>query len=192
VLAGGKSSRMGRDKASLLFAGEPLLRRVVERLGRATGQVLVIGPAELGALVPRVQVVPDLEVGRGPLGGLVTALRTADANRVFVVGCDMPFVQPALVAAMIERARAELTLDAVVLRSDRGAEPLHAVYSHRCLLAAVDQLARGDRSLRHLLRRLRVGEIGPEEAVRYDPHGLSSYNVNSPEDWAHAVTLADV
>ena len=191
VLAGGKSSRMGRDKASLLLAGEPLLRRVVERLRQATGDVLVVGPVELEELVPGLRVVPDAQAGGGPLGGLVTALQSASTSRVFVVGCDMPFVRPALVAAIIERAQTEPALDAVVLRTDRGIEPLHAVYARSCLHIAAEQLQRGDRSLLRLVQRLRVGEMGPAEAAPYDPLGLSSYNVNSPEDWAHALTLVD-
>jgi molybdopterin-guanine dinucleotide biosynthesis protein A len=191
VLAGGRSSRMGRDKASLLIAGEPLLQRVVGRVRQALEEVLVVGPHELKRLVPGVRVIPDLQLARGPLGGLVTALQTVDTSWIFVVGCDMPFVEPALVSAMIAQAAAHGDCDAVVLGSERGAEPLHAVYSHSCLPRALVQLTSGDRSMLRFLGGLRVCELGHDEVARYDPLGLSSFNANDPQEWARALTLAE-
>jgi molybdopterin-guanine dinucleotide biosynthesis protein A len=190
VLAGGRSSRMGHDKASLLIAGEPLLQRVVGRVRQALAEVLVVGPQELKRLVPGVRVIPDVEVARGPLGGLVTALQTVDTSWIFVVGCDMPFVEPALVSAMVAQAAAHGECDALVLRSERGAEPLHAVYSCACLPRAVAQLASGDRSMHRFLGGLRVCELGRAEVAQYDPRGLSSFNANNPQEWAHALALA--
>lgn len=190
VLAGGRSSRMGQDKASLLIGGEPLLRRVVGRMRQALPEVLVVGPQQLELLVPGVRVVPDLEAEGGPLGGLITALQMVDTRWIFVVGCDMPFVEPVLLMAMIAQAAARDDCDAVVLQSDHGAEPLHAAYSRACLPRALAQLARGDRSMHRFLGGLRVYALGPDEASLYDPQGLSSFNANDPLEWTRALTLA--
>lgn len=192
VLAGGRSSRMGRSKAHLPIAGEPLLRRVVGRLRAATlTDVLVVGPPELAPLVPNVPIIPDTRPGMGPLVGLEAALGAITARYAFVVACDMPFVAPPLVAAMVARALAAPDYDVVALRSAHGLEHLHAIYARACLASVTDALDRGDRSLHGLLARLRVLELSPAEAAAYDPTGLSAFNANAPDEWARALALAD-
>lgn len=204
VLAGGLSRRMGAlgPKAALAIGGEHLLARVVRRL-RAGGlrEVLVVGQPELGALVPGVVVVPDRRPGaHGPLAGLETALAWAsDAtakhpdmpyHRAFVVACDMPFVAPALVRAMVERAAHTPEAEVLVLRSASGIEQLHAVYSLGCLPAATALLDSGARSLRELLAQVRTVEFPAAEAAPYDPSGLSAFNANTPDDWRRVIEVA--
>lgn len=189
VLAGGKSTRMGQDKAALLLDGEPLLARVVRRLQHALADVLIVGPAEIGALVPGLRVVQDTEPGRGPLAGLSSALRAISTPWAFVVACDMPFIEPALVRAMVDLAVAPPEVDAVVLRTQRGTEKLHTAYAKTCLPAVDNQLAAGDLALHRLLSAIRVREMPWSDAVRYDPAGYSAFNANTPEDWARARAL---
>ena len=191
VLAGGASTRMRTSKAALLIAGEPLLRRVVRRVEVALAEVVVLGPPELAVLVPGVRVLPDARPGLGPLGGLETALRTVSEQHVFVVACDMPFVSRALVRAMGAMALGDRSADAVVLRTSRGTEQLHAVYARSCLPAIERQLDAGDLALRHLLDRLRVRELSEDDAAIYDPAGLSAFNANTPQEWERALRLAE-
>jgi len=192
VLAGGGGRRMGADKAALVLGGEPLLRRVVARLRAALPRVLVVGPERMGALVPGVRVAPDRVPGAGPLGGLATALREIDTPYAFVVACDMPFIAPPLVRAMVALAAdARPPVDAVLLRSDRGLEYLHAVYGVSCLPAVERLLSGEDRSLGRLARALDVRELAAEEARRDDPRGLSAFNANTPEEWALALALLE-
>lgn len=194
VLAGGRSSRMGQDKASLVIGGAPLLQRVVGRLRVALDEVLVIGPDQLSTLVPGVWVAPDREPGAGPLGGLVTALSLLRTPRIFLVACDMPFVAPQLIRAMAalssEPSSERAAADAVLLRTGRGLEYLHGVYSRSCLPAAERALASEDRSLHGLVASLAVRELTLEWAAAFDPAGLSTFNANTPEDWRRAVALA--
>jgi len=192
VLAGGASTRMGESKAALILDGEPLLRRVVRRLQRALPAVLVIGPADLAELVPGARVTPDLAPGDGPLGGLRTALHAIATPWAFVIACDMPFVAPPLVQAMAQLAATteRPQFDAVVLRTARGLEPLHAVYHHSCLSPIERQLQSPNRSLAGLLDKLRVRAVEETEAMRYDPHGCSAFNANTPEEWHVALELA--
>ncbi len=192
VLAGGKSRRMGSDKAALLIAGEPLLRRIVTRLGQALGEVVVIGPAEAQPLVPATRVIPDATPGAGPLAALATALGAINAPYAFVVACDMPFVQSELVRAQAEIALAE-GAQVVALRTVEsekpGLEPLHAVYARACLPVIEAQMAAGEPGLRRLLARLDVREVTPDEANRYDPQGISARNVNTPDEWRQALDI---
>jgi molybdopterin-guanine dinucleotide biosynthesis protein A len=188
VLAGGRSRRMGADKAALPIEGEPLLRRVVGRLRLALPAVLVVGPAELALLVPGVRVVLDSRPGMGPLAGLEAAFAASETPRAFVVACDMPFVAPVLVRAMADYAAAKAQdADAVVLRSGEGVEPLHAVYSATCLPIVTELLDAGTRSLHELLVRLHVVEFPAGEATRLDPSGLSAFNANTPTEWERAL-----
>ncbi len=193
VLAGGLSQRMGRSKAALLIGGEPLVQRVVRRMRLALGNVVVVGSDELAALVPNTRIVQDLPLhqGQGPLAGLEAALNAIETPYAFVVACDMPFVAPALVEAMVALAGANPSNDALVLRTRHGVEPLHAVYSQSCLPAITRQLDAGKRSLQHLLSQLRVGEVPTELVSRNDPTGRSAFNANSPEEWEYALALAN-
>jgi molybdopterin-guanine dinucleotide biosynthesis protein A len=190
VLAGGKSSRMGASKAELLFIGEPLLRRVVDRLSEAVDDVVVIGPPTLQPLVPDVLVWSDVTSPVGPLGGLYTALKKAPCERLFLVACDMPLLQPNLVRAMLAVAEAHPASDAVALQSSGRMEPLHAVYSRSCLAAVEEALASGQRAMHLLLERLSVVTMSREVVAREDPLGVSTLNVNTPADWRHALQLA--
>lgn len=190
VLAGGKSSRMGASKAELLFMGEPLLRRVVNRLSEAVDDVVVIGPPALQTLVPGMLVWSDVTSPVGPLGGLYTALKMAPCERLVLVACDMPLLQPTLIRTMLAVAESHPASDAVALLSNGRMEPLHAVYSRSCLAAVEEALASGQRAMHLLLERLSVVTISREIVVRDDPLGVSPLNVNTPADWRHALQLA--
>lgn len=187
VLAGGASRRMGRDKAALVLEGEPLLARVIGRLGIVTSEVLVVGPPERAALVPQVRVVPDIQAGMGPVGGIYTALRAARTDRVFVVACDMPFVRPALVRYLLELAEGHAV---VVPRTARGTEQMHAVYTKACLAALQESIAAGELAVSRLYGRVATRIVEPEEWGRYDADGESMTNVNTPEEWERALRRA--
>jgi molybdopterin-guanine dinucleotide biosynthesis protein A len=190
VLAGGKSERMGTEKAALPIGGEALLTRIVRRLRLALPAVYIVGPSHLTAFTPETPVFPDDFPGLGPLGGLSTALTHVSSQHIFVVGCDMPFVAPALVGAMARYASAQLEADVVALRTARGVEPLHAVYTTMCALLVQERIAAADgRSLVALLGGLRVKELPASIVARYDPTGLSTFNANSPEDWREALAI---
>ncbi|HEU5347023.1 MAG TPA: molybdenum cofactor guanylyltransferase [Ktedonobacterales bacterium] len=198
ILAGGKSSRMGENKAAMVIAGETLLHRLVRRLSTAVDEVLVIGPETLMPLISpsAARIVPDIVPMIGPLGGLYTALKATVCDRVFLMACDMPFVQPGLVRAMLALAganpiaKANPIAEAVVIPDGQRAQPLHAVYTKDSLPAIEQALAADDHSLRALLAHLSVVPVSAEIISREDPHGISTFNVNTPADWQRALLLA--
>lgn len=190
ILAGGRSSRMGENKAAMLFAGKPLLGRVLARVSVAVDETMVIGPESLHSLVPSVRVVGDLTPGIGPLGGLYAALTSTLAPRIFLVACDMPFVQPSLVRAMLAASVANQNAEVITLGARQRLQPLHAVYTQGCLPAVERALASEDHSLRTLLAHLNVLTLDAETVRREDPQGLSTFNINTPEDWQEALRLA--
>ncbi|HLI85047.1 MAG TPA: molybdenum cofactor guanylyltransferase [Bryobacteraceae bacterium] len=176
VLVGGRSSRMGQDKALLPFRGGTLVQHVAAVVARAAGSVTLVGdPARYGTL--GYPVLPDLYPGEGPLGGVISALAHAGADWNLVLACDMPGVSHELLVRLLEGAEAS---DAEVL-APAGAsgrpEPLCAVY-HRRALGRLERLfARGERKMSRALAALHT------VISQVDASGGGA-NVNTPADWA--------
>jgi molybdopterin-guanine dinucleotide biosynthesis protein A len=193
VVAGGGSRRFGPDeKALATVGGEPMLRRVVRRVGAATDAVVVnCRPAQVpgfrDALAPLdapLAFVPDRDPGRGPVAGLLTALGAIRAQRVAAVSCDAPFLDPGLLTDLFE-VLTDASVGAAVPEDPAGrAHPLRAVYRTRpAREACVAALAADQRSLHAVLERLAV------ERVPLAATGASDgafVDVNTPGDLAAA------
>ena len=149
VVAGGRSTRMGdREKAVVELAGQPLVARIADRLAAVTDEFVVNCRADqreaiaaaLGDHDPTFAV--DDEPDRGPVAGIATGLRAVEASYAVVVACDLPFLDPDLLAYLFERAAGH---DAAVPKPSEWFEPLHAVYRPEPMVAACeDALAEGD------------------------------------------------
>jgi molybdopterin-guanine dinucleotide biosynthesis protein A len=192
VLAGGRGRRIGGDKPSLELGGQTLVRRAVDAL-RLVGldAVLVLRPGQAVPLIdPTIAVVQDEVEDAGPLGGLHALLRWLPVESVLVMPCDQPFLMPELLRELLGQPREGV--DAVVGRPADLVEPLPGLYRRGCLHAVEEALARGERSLRELLSRLRVLEVPAETLRRWDPQLLSYVNVNTPADlaWARNVVAS--
>jgi molybdopterin-guanine dinucleotide biosynthesis protein A len=187
VLAGGRSRRMGTDKATVPFCGRRMIDVVVERLRGLTDDVVVCA-RERNALEPiLVPVVEDAEEYAGPLPALVAGIRAAGTQRVIAVACDMPFLNVPLLADLA--ARLDEDIDAVVPVTEDGPQPLHAAYGDCAVEPLLAALAAGERSLRGALDRLRVRWVEEEVWRGLDPSGRSFRNVNTPEELAEATAL---
>ena len=185
ILAGGRSTRMGVDKTLLAVDGESLLLRVVDSVGRICAHTVVVTnrPEQAGeaGLSINVPVLADEVPFLGPLGGLVTALKEAPDDWVLAVAADLPWLEPELVRALWE---ARDGAQVVVPVTDKGLEPLLALYHRDCLPAARRVLQSGRRRIVAMFQELRVVEV-PVEALRAaDPRLRSLVNVNTPEDLA--------
>lgn len=198
VLAGGKSSRMGQDKAFLTLTdgGQPMIETVLERLQAIADDVLIVAndPARFASL--GVRVVPDLEPGMGALAGIQAALSGAAYDHCLVVACDMPFLNPALLHAM-----ATLPRDYDVLapylpgasrqsRDGRTYQTLHAIYGKACLPAIAAQVATGNRQVIGFFPGVRVRPLEIEEVQEHDPDLRSFFNANTPEALEIARSMA--
>jgi molybdopterin-guanine dinucleotide biosynthesis protein A len=179
VLAGGAATRMGGDKALIVFEGQALIVRVAERLARATDPVLVASgrPGRLGAI--GFPEVADLSPGCGPLGGLVAGLSASPHQLTAVVAVDMPHVSPGLLGFLASLHADE---DAVAPLGETGVEPLHAVYSRSALPAMQEALRQGQYGLRRLLSRLRVRHVAAEEWGHLEVDPRFAFNMNRPQD----------
>ncbi len=182
VLCGGRSTRMGRDKALLDIAGRPLVLRVADRIGRACHPVLLApGRRGLGGLGHGLVEVADAEPDAGPLGGLVAALEASPHRLMAAVAVDLPFASPAVLALLASSCG---DADAAVPRTDRGLEPLHAVYARTAVPALRRALSERRMAVHAALADLRVIEVPPSRWREGDPEGRFAVNVNGPEDLA--------
>jgi FdhD protein len=187
VLAGGRSMRMGVDKTLLDVDGESLLARVVDAVGEVCAHTVVVTNRPEGVLeagVPAdVPVLIDEVAYQGPLGGLVTALKEAPDDWVLAVAADLPWLRSDVIRALWS---ARDGAQVVVPRTEKGTEPLLALYHRDCLPVARKVLASGRRRLVAMFPDLRVVEISAESLRDADPDLVSLFNVNTPEDLAEA------
>jgi len=187
ILAGGRSARMGREKALLEWHGELLIQRAVRLMQTVCGEVVVVTSSEAVRQVVSVRTVPDLQPGWGPLGGLYAGLQAVSQEYNGVVACDMPWIQPEAFRRLAAWAPG---YDAVVLRRPSGWEPLHALYARRCLPTIEACLQAGFLKLRDLCERLQVRAVTEAEWQSWDPQFQALRNLNTPSDYAQALQEA--
>ncbi len=193
VLAGGKSLRLGRDKAFETIGDDSLIQRVIHKLSFFTSQIIVV-TADKRLIPPlsslNVKTVVDFYPGKAALGGVYTGLAVSDSFHNVVVACDMPFLNPALWGYMIDLSP---SFDLVIPRMGEMGEmkePLHAVYSKDCL-APMEQLLQQDRlSVHELCKMVKVRYVEADEIDRFDPEHLSFFNINTEADLERARSLA--
>jgi molybdenum cofactor guanylyltransferase len=187
ILAGGGSSRMGRDKALLELDGVPLVMRTAKLVESVSGApAAIIGaPDVYGSLGFRV--IGDDFPGTGPLGGLATALRASSAAWNLIVACDLPYLTREWLEYLIGRAVASKA-DAVVPMNELGAEPLCAMYNKSCERAIWAALDRGTRKVTDGLAGVRVESIERSAWKAFDSEGYLFKNMNSPADYEEAKT----
>ena len=189
IQAGGESRRMGRSKATVPFAGRPLISRLVERLGPVADD-LVITTNEPDNLVflhgefpdLRIQLVCDAFDFRGALPGLYTALQAARNPFVAVVACDMVFASASLVVAEALKMN-ETGADVVVPVNKHGYEPFHAVYRRMTCLPAVRRaLDAGEKRAQAFFDDVNVCEFPQSLVLEAEPMGGCFINANTPEE----------
>jgi molybdenum cofactor guanylyltransferase len=192
VLAGGASSRMGRDKGLLAIGGAPLIVRTVRMLEPLVGRVTVVGaPRSYAAL--GLRTIRDRGAGgeaakkirHGPLAGMASALAATHSAWNLIVACDLPYLSAEWVDWLLGRT-ADSKGQAVVPRTARGLEPLAAVYRRDCRAVIEAALVRGERKVTDVLRELRVETVHPREWRRLDPRAQVLKNMNAPEDYERA------
>jgi len=182
VLAGGKSRRMGEDKRFLTVGTASLLDRSLSVMKALFSDVLVVIAQDSPPLEAQgCRVYRDLIAGCGSLGGLYTGLHAAARDRIFVVACDMPFLNREMIRFFVER---DSSADVIMAKLPDGLQPLHAVYG-KGTLPSLERMAK--------TRRLKIQEIVSEPALRVtlvepaewshlDPANRSFQNVNTPAD----------
>jgi len=184
------STRLGRNKAVERLGGQPLVRRVIDRLAEVTDQTVVVvadlKQVEELPLPDSALVVTDAYPACGSLGGIFTGLSAAQADWGLVVACDMPFLDRELLEHILAQREGH---DAVVPMLGGRPEPTHAAYSKRCLPAMERRLKARELKIAGFFDEVRVGLLSQADVEDFDPEHLSFMNVNTEEDLARARAL---
>jgi molybdopterin-guanine dinucleotide biosynthesis protein A len=187
VQAGGNSSRMGQDKGLVLLNGSPLIEHVTARLGGIADEIIITTNHPENYEYLNLPLASDKYPGAGALTGLQTALEAAQGEYVFVIACDMPFVNRDLVKYILS---IKDKADAIIPYVEDRHQPLHALYHrNKCLQAIKQVLAENQKRMISFHHLISVYKLASQQIARFDPDGQSFLNINTPEELAQAESL---
>jgi molybdopterin-guanine dinucleotide biosynthesis protein A len=177
ILAGGRSSRMGSDKALLMVQGEPLLQHMKNLIQPFCDQVFISGsnPEYSKFDVP---LIPDIFSGCGPIAGLYSSLHYSSTEWNLIISVDVPFVNEELIRLLIANA---LGCDCVIPRHESGVEPLVAMYNRSCLPVLEEMIKIGNFKLQNLISILDTKYLNCNDLIQKHPRLF--HNLNRKEDF---------
>jgi molybdopterin-guanine dinucleotide biosynthesis protein A len=180
ILAGGKSSRYGKNKALVEIDGVPLIKRVMRVMEPIffPSVVLITNTPKTYAFL-NVPMFEDRIKGLGPLGGILTGLKVISENAGFFVACDMPFLNSGLIRYL---ASVRHGFDVVVPTFSGKFEALHALYTKSCLKEIEKLIDDGIYQTIQLFQSVHVRFVAENEIRRFDPELSSFSNINKPEE----------
>jgi molybdopterin-guanine dinucleotide biosynthesis protein A len=186
ILAGGKSKRMGVNKAFLKIRGETIIDNTLSIFKRIFQEIIIVTNTPEEYEYTKATLVEDIAPGKGALGGIYTGLLAAHSQYCFVCACDMPFISENLVRYIAGFDVADIAVPVV-----RGFyEPMFAMYSKNCINAIKKQLDEGSFKIIDIFPGLNIKEIPESELRRFD-EGLHSFiNINTLEDYQAAFRKA--
>ena len=179
ILAGGKSVRMGQDKAFIEVNGVPIILRVFAVLSQLFRETIIVANEKEPYAQLNIPVYSDLAPGQGALGGLYSGLIYSAFPYSFCVACDMPFLNRAVIEYLLTRVE---QYEAVVPRTSDGLQPLHAIYSKKCLEPIRQILDQKKTKIMDFYPRIKLRIVDEKEFLSLDPKKRSFTNVNTPQE----------
>lgn len=182
IQAGGQSSRMGKDKGLVELCGKPMILNIIEHLESFSDEMIITTnhPEKYKQFGPRL--VEDIFKDYGALAGLHTALEAARNEAVFVIACDLPYLNTRLFKFMKNTFEAK-SVDVVIPRTEMGFEPFYAFYrKSTCLPLVTDAILDGKRRLISWFENASIHTIYEEDLRVFDPNLDSFVNINTPEE----------
>jgi molybdenum cofactor guanylyltransferase len=182
VLAGGKSSRMGVEKALLNLDGNTIIDKILYVYKRIFQNIIIVTNSPKKYKGCGAKLTKDIVADKGPLGGIYTGLLESKDEYCFVAACDMPFINEELIRYIISMEN----YDVVVPVLEGKFEPLFALYSKSCLKVLKKQLEEDKLSIADFLLKVNIKEVKIDEIRMFDKQLLSLININTPEDFRAA------
>jgi molybdopterin-guanine dinucleotide biosynthesis protein A len=187
ILAGGKSSRYGRNKALETIEGVRLIERVVRILEVTFAHLVIVTNTPQDYSYLGLTMVEDRIKGLGPIGGIHTGLESIEEDAAFFAACDMPFLNRALIHHMLDSMH---DFDAVIPRLGWRMQTLHALYHKRCLPYIRELIERGEYQVFRFFPKVHIRYVDEEEIRAFDPDLRSFFNVNRPEELQEATDFS--
>ena len=181
ILAGGRSKRMGSDKALLTIKGIPLLQRVINAAHTLADARIIISNSPTTHSPFLWPLFPDRFPDAGPLGGLATALHHATTSHLLLLACDMPNLTPPLLKYLVDQPRA--SYEVIIPEDEKRLQPLCAVYSRSVLPLAEDAIKQGQLSMQKFVGRIDARVINREKWATHSGTHDPLANFNTPEEY---------
>lgn len=183
ILAGGKSERMGIDKSKLDFKGKSLVQRIIAEHQKIINDVYVVGKTSVE--IDNIFCIADEIQDIGPIAGLYTGMNSIDAEWYLISPCDMPFLKSVHLERIMIKG-IETQAQAVVAKSDKGLEPLVAIY-HNSVLPLIEDNVKGEKyAIRAIFSEIRTTYVDFDRKIfENDPF----FNINYPEDYKRALSI---
>ena len=182
ILAGGRSSRYGVNKAFVKVAGISLIERVAGVLRSVFEETVIVTNSPKDYAYLDMPMRRDIIPGLGPLGGIYTGLQMIRGEAGFFVACDMPFLNPGLIRYMAGIRNERGRFDVVIPRITWKLEALHALYGRRCVPHIEKLIHSGNYQIIKLFPNVSVRHVAAEEIMRFDPELKSFFNINRPQE----------
>ncbi len=179
IIAGGKSKRFGEDKSLFQFKGKPLIEYVINTLKDVFEDTGIIADEGDKFSYLKLPTYPDIIPGLGPIGGLLTALKHSQNERVFVVACDMPYLNADLIRYMTSLPP---DYDVIVPFINNFYEALHAIYSINCIDVIERTISSGRRQIISFFGDLNLRRVTEEEISYYTDVEMTFENINYKRD----------
>lgn len=185
ILSGGKSSRMGTNKALLKIAEKPNVERIKEEMANHFENITLVANDLEAYQFLNIKMVCDQYPGQGPLAGIHAGLKASDSEINLIVACDMPFVSAGLGVILVENLK---EYDAVVPVIAGRQHPLFAVYHKRIVSEIENSLESSRLRMKHLLEHLNVLYMTEKDFQKYGDKSLDRifFNMNHPDEYEHA------
>ena len=180
ILAGGKSQRMGANKAFLKFGGRTFIEHQIVQLGKIFDEIIVSANDADSYAGLKLPVVSDIMPGKGPLSGICAGLIRAASFHAFVIACDMPFIDEKMILYLKGQIG---DYDVIVPQTARGLEPMHAFYSKNCIQPIYRCIEKGKLRIIDFFSEVRVKVIDEKEFKGLDMSAQSLVNLNTPEEY---------
>jgi len=181
ILAGGKNSRMGVNKAFLDINGSRIIDHVITVYKKLFAEIIIVTNSPLSYVeFPDTEIVTDIYKGKGALGGLYTGLFYAKFDRAFVAACDMPFLNEKFIHYLTKQKG---DFDVIVPLISEGYQPLHAIYSRNCLPHIKKMLIADRLKIDRFYKDVKLCCINEETIKMFDESKLLFININTPQDF---------
>lgn len=180
ILAGGKSRRMGLNKAFLKYGDTTFIEHQLMMLRKIFDEIILSANDAKAYTSLKLPIVSDIVPEKGPLSGICAGLKRATSSHAFVIACDMPFINEKLILYLKSQING---YDVVVPQTSRGLEPMHAFYSKNCIQPMYRCLEEGRLRIIDFFSDVKVKIVDEKEFAGLDASMLSLINLNTPEEY---------